>query len=73
MSADPYYVAAWDDPVGKIRAVEADRAIWQDRALTAEAEVARMEAAGCSALAHDLRGGRVGARWLMRWLLGGAA
>lgn len=72
MAADPYYVAAWDDPIGRLRAAQADAAHWKARALTAEAEVARMEAAGCSALAHDLRGGRIGARWIYR-LLGVAA
>jgi len=70
MTADPYYIPAFDDPDAKRRALEADRNHWRVRAIAAEAEVARMETAACSALIHDCRGGRVGWPWFARVLFG---
>ena len=79
MTADPYYVAAYDDPAGKIRALEATVAHLRAQLATITAErdalvveQERMTTALCSAAVHECRGGRVGARSFWNAVFGGA-
>ncbi|NUQ89593.1 MAG: hypothetical protein HOQ43_14185 [Glycomyces artemisiae] len=65
MSAvDPYYVAAWDDPIGKQRATEAENAQLRARVAELEAELERLDTSVCHATIHDGRDGRLGLRSL---------
>ncbi|NUO57252.1 MAG: hypothetical protein HOV78_11340 [Hamadaea sp.] len=46
MAADQYYVAAWDDPAGKIRRLETENARLRERVADLEEQLERQAVGG---------------------------